>query len=186
MGIIEDTFSNPIVTLVIGTLVSVGLIPYFSSRWQIHQKGLEIRLNLVGRMSKAIMEMMAMIEIFQKLLPKEKSTVSSTTQKGIKAHMALEESFETLKKKFAEFKVDSEVIRTELDAYFSPDVKIGEKWEELIRYIERFYERTKDDFEKEKLKSDDLVIKSISRQRKMRLYSLCLPDQWLDFRLYQG
>jgi len=112
---IAEILSHPLSLLLIGATVSGLLIPYFTNRWQRHQKGLEIRIDLVGRISQTVMSMMTMIDP-----PIRK------------------ESSEEKDKEIREFKVNGAVIGTELHAYFPSSAcqGIGDKWDALTKVIE--------------------------------------------------
>jgi hypothetical protein len=64
-------FAHPVIILIIGALLSGLLFPIFTNRWQIHQKGIEIRINLIGRMSQTIMGMVTMIDTIVDKKPSE-------------------------------------------------------------------------------------------------------------------
>jgi hypothetical protein len=152
---IAEILSHPLSLLLIGALVSGLLIPFFTNRWQIHQKGLEIRINLVGRISQTVMRMMTMIESMLVIILKvgeERRKLLNTiredsvaSNKGSDLEKAGAKFFGELNDEYRKFKVDSAVIGTELESYF-PTEKIGEEWDKLVREIELFYARTENDF----------------------------------------
>jgi hypothetical protein len=49
------------------------LVPYFTNKWQIHQKGLDVRIDLGGRMSQTIVGMIMLIEYKVAAKPIEES-----------------------------------------------------------------------------------------------------------------
>jgi len=120
------TIVEEIIPIVIGAGASALLIPYFTSIWQVHQKELEIRVDLVRRISQTVMGMMTMID-------------SIVTTKPLK-----ELNKKEVNKEYRKFKVDSAVIGTELDSYF-PNQEIGKEWDKLKEDIEKYFEVAKSD-----------------------------------------
>jgi hypothetical protein len=114
---IAGILSHPLSLLLVGAVVSGLLVPTFTNRWQLHQKGVEIRIDLVRRISKNVMGIMTLIE----------SAKSSESFKELE-----------LDKELRNFKVDSAVIGTELESYF-PNEKIADKWNGLRDEIREFY-----------------------------------------------
>ncbi len=175
---IAEILSHPLTLLLIGALLSGLLIPYFTNRWQIHQKGLEIRIDLVGRISRTVMEMMTMVESMLIRILKvaeEKRKLSTTVRDDDAASNKVDElekdvvkSFEQLNTEYRKFKVDSAVIGTELESYF-PSEDIGREWDKLFREIELFYARTENDFEIAKL-GGDIGQADIDAKRKKILH----------------
>jgi hypothetical protein len=98
-----DDLISSLVLLALGAVVSVSLVPYFANRWQLHQKGLEIKVDLVRRISKNVMRIMTLIESVEK----------ADDLKELE-----------LDKEIRNFKVDNNAIGTELESYY-PDEKIG-------------------------------------------------------------
>jgi hypothetical protein len=62
---IVDVISHPLSLLLIGGLLSGLLFPYFTNRWQNHQKELDIKIDLVGRISESIMNMIMAIQFIE-------------------------------------------------------------------------------------------------------------------------
>ena len=112
---VVDVFRHPLVIVVIGAVISGLIISPITDRWQNRQKELQIRVNLVRRISRTIMGRMTKIEL------------------GVPAKR-LEELNKESNDEYMKFKVDSAVIGTELDSYF-PNQEIGKKWDELVCYI---------------------------------------------------
>jgi hypothetical protein len=134
--------SHPVVALIIGTVVTVFMIPYFTNKWQKHQKGLEIKVDLIRRMSKNIMEIMTLIESLSEPYDDEK----------------LE-----LEKEIRRFKIDNKTIGTELEGYYPaeekkeakkkdpakekdppPDKNMRVAWDDLRRSVLLYYELCKE------------------------------------------
>jgi hypothetical protein len=115
-----EFISNPLLLLIIGALVSGLLIPTFTNRWQLHQKGMEIRIDIVSRIIKSVMRLLTLIE-------SAKSSESMTKLE--------------LDKEYINFKLDSAVIGTELESYFPDEKKIAEDWDKLRNEIREFYEQ---------------------------------------------
>jgi hypothetical protein len=173
---IAEILSHPLSLLLIGAIVSGLLIPYFTNRWQRHQKGLEIRIDLVRRISRTIMSIMTMIDSPLKTESSEKLV-------------------EDLHKEIREFQVDRGIIGTELHGYFPSEdcpENIGDKWDRLGDCIEILIECMKDKKDSKetelgevKVKTDimDYIIEGIY-DRKLEIILLVLKNPCLDFRFH--
>lgn len=136
---VEDTefLEHPFVLLFVGAIFSGVLIPFFTRKYQIHQKGLEIRINLVGRISQTVMGMITTID----------SIVNN-------------KRFEELDEEYRKFRVESAAIWAELESYFPnekknfPNEETGDKWHKLVEEIGKFYVRPKKDLVAEKVVKD--------------------------------
>lgn len=124
-------FQHPAVVLGSTIIVTVFMIPYFTNKWQKHQKGLEIKVDLLQRISKNVMEIMTLIESLSEPYDDDK----------------LE-----LDKEIRKFKVDNKAIGTELEGYYpskdpikkdssEPDENMRVAWDKLRRDILVYYEK---------------------------------------------
>ena len=50
---LKNILSNPLLLLVVGGIISGLLFPYITSQWQNHQKELEIKTDLLRRLSES-------------------------------------------------------------------------------------------------------------------------------------
>lgn len=171
-----NILSHPLSLLLIGAAISGLLIPFFTNRWQIHQKGLEIRINLVGRISQTVMGMITAIESIVEGVP-----------------------LSEIDKEYRRLKVKGAVIWAELESYF-PNQDVGMLWYNLTKDIECFYKQTekgyaatkseegmdKTDFEKKKSKflTKKYDVMELVLNIPMVRFSL-LPGFVVRSRLYQ-
>jgi hypothetical protein len=142
-------FAHPVILLIIGALLSGLLFPIFTNRWQIHQKGIEIRVNLIGRMSQTIMGMVTMIDTIINKKPSE------------------EWNKEELTKEYRKLRVDGAAIWAELESYF-PNQEIGMKWSNLLEEIESFYRQALEISEAAKSAADTGKAKIESKKREFK------------------
>jgi hypothetical protein len=54
MATIEEIIGHPLTLLLIGASVSSLLIPWFTNKWQDHRKKLDIKIELVSKMTEDI------------------------------------------------------------------------------------------------------------------------------------
>jgi len=118
---VDVTLLEDIIPIVIGAAASALLIPYFTSIGQTHQKGLEIKVDLIQRISNNVMSIMTLIESLS----------------GLEDDKELE-----LEKKIRVFKVKNKVIDTELEGYYplkkkenTEPANMRDEWEKLRRDI---------------------------------------------------
>jgi hypothetical protein len=104
--------SHPLLLLALGTLLSGLLIPRLTREWQDHQKALEIRTDLVGEMSEAVMTVLVDADVWG---PSASGTADPEA--------ASEHSLTA----YREWKVRSAVIESRLRAYF-PDDTLATEW----------------------------------------------------------
>jgi hypothetical protein len=143
-----DDLISSLVLLAVGAVVSVFLVPYFANRWQLHQKGLEIKVDLVRRISKNVMRIMTLIESVEK----------ADDLKELE-----------LDKEIRNFKVDNNAIGTELESYYH-DEKIGMAWDALRKEILGYYEQGK-----KVEKNSDEKQKTNRKKRKILETKHCRP-----------
>lgn len=133
----DVTLLEDIIPIVTGAAASALLIPYFTSIWQTPQKGLEIKVDLIQRISNNVMSIMTLIESLS----------------GLKDDKELE-----LEKKIRVFKVKNKAIGTELEGYYPPKEKekyeepanMRDEWDKLRRDILDYYKDCHDYMDKHK------------------------------------
>jgi hypothetical protein len=77
---LKDLVSNPLLLLVAGGIISGLLIPYITNQWQNHQKELEIKTDLVGRISESFTALLVVrenmeIDLEDNRIPNNKANV---------------------------------------------------------------------------------------------------------------
>lgn len=51
---ISDFFAHPFILLVAGAIITSAIIPWLTNRWQNHKKKIEIKIDLVSRISETV------------------------------------------------------------------------------------------------------------------------------------
>jgi hypothetical protein len=117
-NLMVELLKHPLTILLVGALISGLLIPRFTLRWQNHQKALEIKTQLVSELSKSIMEIIMAIQY---------------------AHLGAESLKQAdFDKAYLDWEIESAVIGTKLQAYFS-DTTIPTEWTTFSALITDFY-----------------------------------------------
>jgi hypothetical protein len=155
--IVEEIVSHPFFLLLVGALISGLLIPYFTRRWQNHQKELEIKTNLVGRISESIMSMimtnqfieigiknikLLFIDIVKRELdpdashhrPEDTEFVRGEITNLRKSVDEIEMSLGELNMEYKRFVISTAVIGTIIQTYFL-EANIGKEWDNFIDKI---------------------------------------------------
>jgi len=115
---LAELLKHPLTILFVGALISGLLIPTITRRWQNHQKALEIKTQLVGELSKSIMEIIMGIQF---------------------AHLGAKSQKQAdFDKAYREWEIQSAVIGTKLQAYF-PDTTIPDEWTGFSELVTGFY-----------------------------------------------
>jgi hypothetical protein len=70
---IIDILSHRLSLLLIGALLTGLFFPYFAKRGQNHQKELEIKIDLVGRISESVMSVITATEYIQRAISKARA-----------------------------------------------------------------------------------------------------------------
>ena len=115
---LAEFLKHPLTILFVGALISGLLIPTITRGWQNHQKALEIKTQLVGELSKSIMEIIMSIQ-FAHLVAKSQKQAD-------------------FDKAYREWEIQSAVIGTKLQAYF-PHTTIPEEWAGFSELVTAFY-----------------------------------------------
>ena len=116
---IKEWLSNPLLLLVVGGAISGLLIPYITTQWQNHEKELEIKTDLVGRISETVMSMIMAVQFAE---------MSGPTQ----------QSQEEYNKIFREWEISNAVTGSQIRAYF-PANKLGQDWDKLSKLVTDVY-----------------------------------------------
>jgi hypothetical protein len=125
-GKLKNILSNPLLLLVVGGTISGLLIPYITTQWQNHQKELEIKTDLLRRISGSFAA--ASIARENVLIAAEQRPVPDVTNKDFVNQMR-------------NWTISSAVIGSELSAYFPQnDNQIGKDWDRFVMLINSFYE----------------------------------------------
>lgn len=109
---------HPLTVVFLTALVSGLVIPWITRRWNNHQKALEIKTELVSDLSKSIMEMIMAVQYAR-----------------INAPSQTQEDFD---RAYRDWEVQSAVIGTRLEAYFSHN-HIPADWTRFSNNITDFY-----------------------------------------------
>jgi hypothetical protein len=110
---IKEWLSNPLLLLVVGGAISGLLIPYITNQWQNHQKELEIKTDLVVRISGSVMSMIIAVQFAEMSGPSQQSQ-------------------EEYNKIFREWEISSAIIGSQIRAYF-PANNLGPDWDKLSK-----------------------------------------------------
>lgn len=118
----SELLKHPFLLLVVGALLSGVVVPALTRHWQVHQKELEIKIDLVSDISVTIMTFLMAIQIAHI----GKDRYGQNPDQG------------TLTVAYRDWQVRSVVIGTKLQAYFH-DSRVPEEWSHLCNVIEDFY-----------------------------------------------
>jgi hypothetical protein len=108
--------SNPLLLLVVGAVISGLLIPYITAQWQNHEKELELKTNLVSRISEAVSSALTSAQF---------SAANRTEQAAYQ-------------QAYYEWEATHSAISSYLRAYF-PNTSIGEEWDEYANITTSFF-----------------------------------------------
>ena len=112
---VESYLSSPLLLLVVGAALSGLLIPYITAQWQNHEKELELKTNLVTRISEAL------------------SRVPTTAQFSATNRTDQAEYLQA----YYEWETTQSSIGSYLRAYF-PNTPIGEEWDKYANITTSF------------------------------------------------
>src|SRR5215475_8272843 len=137
--ILKDWLSNPFILVVIGALISGLLIPSITSEWQNHQKELEIKTELVEKISEAVMNMVMPVHVT------EVELLHDQINNDTKAKGAVERYFEEANNQYPKWETSSATIGSQLKAYY-PGTSIPSKWNSFSENVSRFYANLEGDY----------------------------------------
>ena len=118
----SELFRHPFLLLVVGALLSGVVVPALTRHWQVHQKELEVKIDLVSDISESIMNFVIAIQV---------------------AHVGMDRYGQNpdqgdLTRAYREWQVRSAVIGSKLQAYFHDSI-VPEEWAKLCEVLEDFY-----------------------------------------------
>lgn len=102
----SDFLKHPFVLLLSGAVLTGLIIPAITRWWQVQQKELEIKIELVEAVSQSVMTFLTAIQLVH---------IGARRYEDDKQRA---EFMENLNKAYPEWEVDSAVIGTKLRAYF--------------------------------------------------------------------
>jgi ABC-type multidrug transport system fused ATPase/permease subunit len=113
---IIDFFSSQLGLFILGALITSLLVPWFFQVWQDYQKELEIKTELVGRISEAVTKMVLSTQSVLNMY------IETDSQKG--------ELINRLNNEYREWETSSSVIGSQLKAYFH-HTNLSSEWGSL-------------------------------------------------------
>ena len=162
-----DIFSHPLFLLLVGALVSGLLIPWFTSRWQNHQKELELKTQLATDITETVTAFVLAIQF---------------AELG-----AVGQSQEDFDAGYRDWEIRNAVISSKLRVYF-PDPELRDEWSRFARFATDFYALSGSGLEKPAQTKRLLELVGASRTLPAsdqddlsRLVSLGVPEAQVDW-----
>ena len=124
----ENFLKHPLFLLIVGAVISRLVIPLITRNWQIRQKSLEIKTNLVSEISQAVMEFFMSVQFVH--LRKEHRQ-SSQDDVLPEEQIEFDQAYKT-------WEVKSAVIATKLEAYIT-ESKVPDTWITFSNIVTQFY-----------------------------------------------
>lgn len=137
-----EFFQHPLVILLVGSIISGVLIPFFTKNWQNHQKSLDIKNDLVTEISKTITTMMINVQYF----------LENTK---IRSNEEIQETQQKYNDDYKKWSIEENIIASRLEAYF-PTQNILQQWKKYTQIINYIYALSTTD---EKLKRQEKINK---------------------------
>lgn len=119
----KEILSNQFLLLIVGGILTGLLIPYITTQWQNHEKELEIKTNLVSKISEYVTRMLMAIQF-----------VEVSQSRGINSSLTNEE----YDNEYRDWKINSDIIQSQINAYF-PNIDVGKDWKKFSNAVEYFY-----------------------------------------------
>src|SRR5687768_13752561 len=119
MVTLEEILVHPITLLLIGAGVTSLLIPWFTKRWEDRKKELEIKVDIVSKMTEVRANVLAEASIEIELL---------------KEDVEKEKVYENLRKWYGEVNI----IRSKLQSYYG-DTELAKTWFDYWYAIDNYY-----------------------------------------------
>jgi hypothetical protein len=123
----REFLKHPLFLLLVTFALTGIIVPAIARSWQIRQKELEIKIDLISDVSESVMTFLMAIQ-FVHVMPKRYPDGADR----------LSEFQKNLDKQFSEWEVRRSVIGTKLEAYL-PDKSIPEKWTNFCGVVSDFY-----------------------------------------------
>lgn len=123
---LRDGLKHPLALLAAAAVVSGLLVPSFTRQWQISEKELELKAELVGDISKETTDFLIAIQVSEVL------ALSGITGQR------LDKAGDDLNAAYRRFETTSALIDSRLDAYFA-DEELNFQWTVLAEALKRFY-----------------------------------------------
>lgn len=130
---LKDLFSNQFFLLIVGAIISSLLIPWFFQIWQNQQTELEIKTNLVSKISESVIS----------LVMATQSVLLQSNYQQINNQDELIQLFGNLNEKYRQWEIDSAIINSQLRAYF-PNSDVSNLWGSLKIHSNSFSENVTD------------------------------------------
>lgn len=103
MATFEESFLYPLILLLVGPVITSLLIPWFTKKWEDRKKKLEIKVDIVSKMSESMGSQMGESIYSRKRI---KDTLTDADEKA-------------LNEKLTKFASDAIIISIKLESYFS-------------------------------------------------------------------
>lgn len=123
---LRDVLKHPLALLAAAAVVSGLLVPSFTRQWQISEKELELKAELVGDISQDTTDFLIAIQS------------SEVLARGRITGRRLDKAFDELNAAYFRFETRSALIDSRLDAYFA-DEELNFQWTVLAEALKRFY-----------------------------------------------
>ena len=118
--ILKSLFSNQLFLLIAGAIISSLLIPWFFQIWQNQQTELEIKTNLISKISESVIT----------LVMTTQSVLIQNNNQHITSSDQLIQLFDNLNEKYRKWEIESATINSQLRAYF-PNSDVSNLWGSL-------------------------------------------------------
>jgi hypothetical protein len=130
---IKDFLSSQLGLLILGAVISSLIVPWFFQVWQDYQKELEIKTDLVGKISEDVTRIIMSTQFV--LLTNNRDQIKTVEQ-----HREL---LNELNEEYKQWEINSAVIGSQLQAYF-PHTDLANEWGSLNVYSGSFSENVTD------------------------------------------
>lgn len=114
---IKGFISSQIGLLILGAIISSLIIPWFFQVWQDYQKELEIKTNLIERITEAVTRMIMSTQSF----------MLDNNRDQIKTDEQFYDLFNEVNDEYKEWEINSAIIDSQLKAYF-PTSNLSKDW----------------------------------------------------------
>jgi hypothetical protein len=128
---LKNILSNPLLLLLVGALVTGLLAPYITKQWQNQQKELEIKTDLLRRITQSVTSLLVTGYDFE---------IAQCVKSG-QCNVSVGISNDTMLKyrnQYSNWSITSAVIESDLAAYF-PESQISEEWRRFANLTTLYY-----------------------------------------------